>query len=176
MAEHLEVLPLLAGRHHQRIIGGRFECVDEAGSFDGLLGHAGNLIGGRHADQVQQGGREVDDVVKLGANLPVGQWVDACRPRDDERVTDAARVGVLLIALARGIADLGPAPRIVGAAGPGTDVVETGHGLVQRLGRVVEVAKGVQYAELAALLGCPVVAEGHHHGVVTDAEGIQLVE
>jgi hypothetical protein len=52
---------------------------------------------------------------------PVG---DAVGPVHDQRHVDAAFVGVLLVPLERGVAGLGPTPRVVGVAVGPADVVE----------------------------------------------------
>ena len=56
-----------------------------------------------------------------GARPAVG---DAVGPVDDERDVDAALVGVLLVPLERGVAGLGPAPRVVRVAVGPADVVD----------------------------------------------------
>ena len=89
---------------------------------------------------------------------------------------DAALVGVLLVPLERGVAGLGPTPRVVGVAVGPADVVDPLDGLVGCLQDHVEVLHLVHDAELATLLAGPVVGQQHDHRVVEDAELLEFVE
>ena len=115
-------------------------------------------------------------MVKLGTDSPRGFLVDAVGPRDDQRVANAASVSVLLVALAGGVTHLGPPPRVVGVRRPGSDGVQPVHRLVEGLIDSVEVPERVQHPVCSTLLGRPVVAEGHNHGVVANTQLVQRVQ
>ena len=78
-------------------------------------------------------------------------------------------MGVLLVPAERGVAALGPPPRVVGVAVGAADVVETLHGGVDVFGEEVEVLHLVHDAGVPALLGCAVVGHHHEDGVVEQA-------
>ena len=79
MAEHLEVLRVVAGRRL-----GVVEGVGEADALDRRLGDAPDRGGRLDAEQVEHGRHHVDDVRVLGADL--APRLDPLRPGDDERV------------------------------------------------------------------------------------------
>ena len=159
VAEHFEVLGPLAGG-----LVAATEGVGEAGPLDGLLGDAVDLGRGLHARHLEYGRRDVADMVELVADLAA--LPDPRRPVHDQRVADPAAVGVLLVALERGVAGHGPAQRVVvvevGLA-DGVDVLEV---LGQGVAHAVEVAQGVHRAEGRALLAGAIVRDQGDQGVL----------
>ena len=115
-------------------------------------------------------------MVKLVPDLTVHRRIDAVRPRHDQRIAHPAAVSIYLVALGQGIADLRPAPRVVRVAATGADVIESVSDSRHVLGKVVEVAKLIEYAGVVALLGCTIVAHGEDEGVVGDTEPFERIE
>ena len=167
VAHHLVVL----GSFGRGGVGGG-QGVGHRGAADGHLRGAAVDVGGRHAEQLVDGGHDVVHVVELVAQA--AGVVDAGRPVDDEGDVDPALVGVLLVPLERRVAGLGPAPRVVGVAVGPADVVDPADGLVGGLHDHVEVLHLVHDAEGPALLAGPVVREQDHDGVLQPAQPVEL--
>ena len=106
------------------------------------------------AEQLQQGGGDVDDVRVLVADarrrsaIPAGQRYDA-------RVGDAAAVGLALPAAERCVTGPGPPPRVVGEGVLAAPVVVHLEVVLERLGGEVEEQALVAGAVLAALGAAP---------------------
>src|SRR5262249_17109040 len=152
VAEHLEVLHLLRGRRLLRISG---EGVSEAGAVNCHLRHAVDRCRFGDADGLENGWRDIRDRVELTTDAAL--LADALRPVYDQRIANAATMGVLLVALARRVADLGPAPGIVVETLRRADVIDRRHAFVDRLRTAVEEARVVDHAARAALLAGAVV-------------------
>ena len=168
MAKHLEILDRLAGRLVARL--GR-KAVGQAGAMDRLLRHAVDRVGRRHTDDLEQGRRDVGDMMKLGPHATaIG---DAGRPMHHQRIAHTAAMGVLLVALARRVAGLRPAPGIVAVRIRAADVIKAGHRLLDGGRDAVVVAHRVDHAHRAAFLAGTVVRHHQEHGVVELTDGLQ---
>ncbi len=169
VAHHLGVLDALAGGRvgvGERVVHGR------AGDGELLVAPVG--LGRGDADELVDGGGHVVHPVEL---VPDAAGVgDACRPVDHEGHVDPALVGVLLVPLERGVARLGPAPRVVGVAVGAADVVDALDGLLGGLDEEVEELHLVHDAEGPTLLAGAVVGEHDDHGVVELAEALEGVD
>ncbi len=160
-------------------VGRRSRCVVEDLS-EGAAGHRELLdpvvdLGSLDVDQVVDRRRDVGDMDELSAQAAALVWIDAGGPVDDEGNVDAALVGVLLVPTERGVAGLGPPPRVVGVAVRPTDVIDALHGLLGRLEDAVEELHLMHHAVGPALLGRAVVGEDHEDGVVESAETSEAV-
>ena len=159
MAEHLEILGALSGG-----LGARIEGIGEARALDGLLGDAVDRGRCLDARDLEHGGRDVADMVELVTDLAA--LPDARRPVHDERIPHPSAVGVLLVALERGVAGHGPAQGVVvvqvGLA-DGIDVLQV---LGQGVADAVEVAEGVHRAKGRALLAGAIVRDQGDQGVL----------
>ena len=152
MAEHLEILALLL-----RWLVRCGEAVGETGPFKRLLGDPTDRGRWPDAGQFEDGRSDVRDVVELLADAaPVH---DQLRIVDDQRVANAAAVGVLLVALERRVAGHRPAQGIVVVQVALADLVDVGEVLFQRVAHAVEVAQRIDGAEGRALLACAVVRD-----------------
>ena len=169
VAEHLVVLHQL-GCGSSRIV----ERVPHRLSADRHLLVAAVDVRGGDPEEVVDRGDDVVDVVELVADgSSVG---DLGRPVDDEGHVDPALMGVLLVPLERGVAGLGPAPRVVGMAVGATDVVEPLDRFVRRLDDHVEVLHLVHDAERTTLLAGPVVGQQKNQRVVELTELLEVVD
>ena len=86
--------------------------------------------GGSMPERVEHGRHHVDGVRVLRADLALG--LDALRPVDDERIADAAAVGLALPAAERRVAGEGPAPRVVVEVLRPAELVDRREVLLQR--------------------------------------------
>ena len=92
---------------------------------------------------------------------------------DDQRVADAAAVGVLLVPLERRVADLGPAPGNVGVALRTADVVESLNRLVDVFHHAVEPPHLVEDAGRTALLAGAVVRHDDEERIFETVDFLQ---
>ena len=131
---------------------------------------------GRRLDvqQLQHRRHEVRDVVVLVAQAGL---LDPGRPVDDQRIADAAAVGVLLVPLERRVAGLGPAGRVVDVGGLVAEPVDRLQAELQRLRDVAGVRLvDVEAADARALVAGAVVRHQHDHRVVKLADLLQVVD
>ena len=167
--QHLEILGALL-RRLVRIAEG----IGDAGAFDGLLDDAVDLSRRRDADDLEHGGGDVAHMVELVSHAPALR--DSGRPVHDERVAHPPAVGVLLVALERGVAGHGPAQGVVvvqvGLA-DGLDVLQV---LGQGVADAVEVAQGVHRTKGRALLAGAIVRDQGDQGVLQAALLAQPVD
>ena len=84
----------------------------------------------------------------------------------DERIPHPSAVGVLLVALERGVAGHGPAQGVVVVEVGLTDRVDVLQVLGQGVADAVEVAQGVHRAEGRALLAGAIVRDQGDQGVL----------
>src|SRR5581483_12463650 len=96
------------------------------------------------ADDFKNGRRDVGDVMELVADAALLR--NALRPVDDQGIADAAAMGVLLVAFAWRVADLGPAPRIIVEAHRRADAIDDRHALVNGFRPAIEIARVVDHA------------------------------
>ena len=168
-AEHLEVLRVADARRRRVVERGR-----ERHAVDRRLRDAVDLVGRLDAEHVEDGRRQVDRVHVLAAHLAPG--VDPSRPRDDERIGDAALVDLALPATERRVAGHRPAPRIVVVCRRSADLVDAGDGLLDGTAGEVPRARIVDRPVLPALRRRPVVREGEHERVVEPPDLFEEVE
>ena len=128
-------------------------------------------LGRLDADDLEQGRREVAGVAELVAQLALGG--DALAPGHDQRIADAAAVGVLLVAAQRRVGGHRPAQREVGMGVGPADVVDARDLLLDRLALQVVGAHGVDHAERPALLAGAVVGHDHDQRVVELARRLE---
>ena len=95
---------------------------------------------------------------------------------DHQGDVHSAFMGVLLVPLEWGVADLCPAPRVVGVGVWPADLVEVRHRFVGRFEDPVEEFHLVEHPERPALLRRAVVAEHHDDGVVEFPERAEVVD
>ena len=159
MAEHLEILRL--GLRPGLLV---LEALGEAGAFEWHLLHAVDHLRRLDADHVEQRRHEIAGVAELVTQLAARG--DALVPGHDQRIADAAAMGVLLVATQRRVGRHRPAPREVGVRVGAADVLDARDLLVQRFAAQIVGTHGVDHAERAAFLAGAVV--GHHddQGVV----------
>ena len=100
---------------------------------------------------------------------------DAARPVQHQRITNAAAVRVLLVALQRRVGRHRPAMREVAVRVGATDVVDARDLLRQRFRPQVVRAHRVDHAQRPALLAGAVVRQHQHQRVVGHAAGVQEV-
>ena len=159
MPEHLEVLGVPRAR------GGRVvEGCRETEPLQRRLGDASDARRRVDADQIEHRRDHVDDVRVLAAHLTFGR--DALRPRDDERVGSATTVGLTLPASERGVAGVGPTPRVVVEVPGATDLVDQRQTVLHRLLGVVEELRLVRRAGRPTLGTRAVVGDDHDQRVV----------
>ena len=159
VAEHLEVLGALSGG-----LGARIEGIGETRALDGLLGDAVDRGRCLDAGDLEHGGRDVADMVELVTDFAA--LPDARRPVHDERIPHPSAVGVLLVALERGVAGHGPAQGVVVVEVGLTDRVNVLQVLGQGVADAVEVAEGVHRAKGRALLAGAIVRDQGDQGVL----------
>src|SRR5437868_5846273 len=106
MAEHLEVLGGMPGRHF-----GISEGMGEANTLDGRLGDALDDRWRLDVQRFEHSRHHIDGVGVLRADVAPG--LDTFRPMDDEWVADAAAIGLALPAAEGRVAGPGPAPGVV---------------------------------------------------------------
>src|SRR5260221_7216023 len=131
MAEHLEVLG--------DVPGGRFGIVEGTGEADALDGRLGDALDDRRRldpQRFEHRRYHVDGVSILRAHLTL--CLDATGPVDDERVADAATIGLAFPAAEGCVAGPGPAPWVVVEGLRPTQLVQLLQALLERLGCVVE--------------------------------------
>ena len=92
--------------------------------------------------------------------------LDALRPVDDERVADAAAVGLALPAPEGRVAGVGPAPRVVVEVLRPAEVVDRRQVLLERVRHVVEELVLVDRAVRPALGAGAVVGDEHDQRVL----------
>ena len=140
VAEHLDVLRPQSRR--------RGRVVQRGGKTLALERQCGQTLQLQrfvHADQVQQGRRQVGGMVKTMAQLTARGQTGG--PADDQRVADAAAMGVLLVALERCVGAGRPAPgKVAVRVGP-ADVVDAGQFGRGRFGLLVVGPHGVDEAQ-----------------------------
>src|SRR5262245_26038022 len=90
---------------------GLVEGAGEADAFYRRLRHAANLLGRINAQAFEHGRNHVDGVRELCADFPFR--LKALRPMNDERVADAAAIGLALPAFERRVARVRPTPRVM---------------------------------------------------------------
>ncbi len=171
MAEHLEVLLLLARGQVARAVG---QGIGHRGAVHRHLLDAIDHLGKFKTQQFKHGGRDVGHMVELTPDAAL--VLDARRPMHDERIAHATGMGVLLVALERRVADHGPAPGVVGMAVGSADQVQPFHGLVHIFAQAVEVAHLVEHTGRAAFLAGTVVRHGDEDGVVQLAQALQRID
>ena len=166
MSEHLEIL---------RFATRRCVCVLQARgkthAFDRLLRNAGNHLGWRNADQLQQRRHQIAGVAEPVADLAARR--QRVRPGDHQRIANAAAMGVLLVAAQRRVRRHRPAMREVGVGVGAADVVDAPHLLRNRLGLEIVRAHRVDEAQRPAFLAGAVVGEHQHQRVVENAGGLE---
>ncbi len=170
VTEHLEILHLLARRRRR---GLRRKGVEQAGAVHRHLRMTVDDVRTRRADRLEDGRRNVGDVVELVADAAL--VADAGRPVRDQRIADAATMGVLLVALVRCVADRSPAPGIVVEAFRRADLVDACDRLFDRLRPAVEIARVVDHAGRAAFLAGAVVGHQQEQRVVEFATGGEVI-
>ena len=112
VAHHLEVLREVLARRLSVV-----ESMDEADTLDRRLGDAADRQRRLNAERLQHRRHHVDRVRILRADFTLG--LDPPGPADDERVADAAAVGLALPAAEGGVAGIRPAPReVIESFGP----------------------------------------------------------
>ncbi len=168
-AEHLEVLRVAAARRG-RIV----ERAREGHAVDRCLRDAVDLVGRLDAEHVEHGRRQVDRVHVLAAHLAPG--IDACRPRDDERVCDPTLVDLALPAPERRVAGHRPAPWVVVVCRRSADLVDAGDGLRDGAAGEVPRAGVVDRPMLPTLRRGSVVREREHERVVEPPDLLEEVE
>src|SRR6516164_2775616 len=117
IAKHFEVLDLLPGRN----IG--LERIGHAGAVKRHLRCAAILCGRLNSQELVKRWRYVDDVVKLRADCIARR--NSLRPMNDQRRTNTAAMGVLLVPLERSVGGLGPAGRVMIECEVPANVVQT---------------------------------------------------
>ena len=169
VAHHLEVLGDVPGRRL-----GVVEGMGEAQALDRRLGDAPDA--GRRLDpqQLQHRRDHVDGVGVLRADFALG--LDALGPVDDERVADAAAIGLALPAAEGRVARPGPAPRVVVEVLRPAEVIEGLQVIFQGLGHRVEEQVLVDRAGRAALGAGAVVGDEHDERVLPLADLFQECE
>ena len=173
VAEHLEVLRHVAFRRVAVVEG-----VAHAHALVGLLVDAVDRLGLREPRGLEDGGRDVDDVMELVAQLAAR--LDARGPVHDRAVARPAPVrGDLLGPLVRRVHRVRPADRVVVVGLRRPELVDPlGHelGRLQRAG-AVERDQLVEAAVHATLGARPVVADDVvDERVLEDAEVLERVE
>ncbi len=103
-------------------------------------------------------GREIDGVAELGTDLSGRSNLRG--PVNNQRVSHAAAVSILLVPFQWSIARLRPSPRDIAVAIRSADVVQTPDRRVEIFTHAVELAHLVEHAGRATLLAGAVV--GHH--------------
>ncbi len=161
--------------HHLEILGkvlarrpGRIEGMGEAKTFNGRLRYPLDAFGRLDTECLQYRRHHIDRVGVLCTHLAFS--LDALGPVDDERVADAAAIGLALPAPERRVARPGPAPGVVVAHFRTTELVQSGQVLFQRALYVVEEQRFVNHAGRTAFGAGAVVGEHHNEGVVQFAE------
>ena len=168
VAEHLEILDRLAGRLVARLGG---KTVGQTGAMDRLLRHTVDRVGWRHTDDFEQGRRDVGDMMKLGSHAAaIG---NTGRPMHHQRVAHTTAMGILLVALARRVAGLRPAPGIVAVRIRAADIIKARHRLLDGGRHAVVVAHRVDHTHRAAFLAGTVVRHHQEHGVVELTDRLQ---
>ena len=188
MPGHLEVLDLFAGGGPS--IG---ERVGEGGPADRDLLETSPHCGRLYIYKVINRGGDVVDVMELPPHPiphPIPHPARATvRRRAASRAASktggpmhhqgdmhSAFMRVLLVPLEWGVADLRPAPGVVGVGVWPADLVEVRHRFVGRFEDPVEEFHLVEHPERPALLRRAVVAEHHDDGVVEFAERGEVVD
>ena len=173
VAEHLEVLGLVPLRRL-----GVVERVEHADALDRVLLHAVHRDRLGQSRRLEDGRRDVDDVVELRADLALG--LDALRPVDDRAVARAAPVrGDLLGPLVGGVHRVRPAHRVVVVGLRARRVCRACHQELRRLEGCQAVEVGhlvVRAVERALGRGAVVADDVVDQRVVEDAELLQPVE
>ena len=164
--------------HHLEVLGGVLcrrlgvvEGVGKADAFDRRLGHAPDGCGRLDAERIEDRRHHVDDVGVLRADLAAR--LDPLGPADDERVADAAPVGLALPAAERRVAGIRPAPREVIENLRPADFVDGRQVLFDRVRDVVEELALVDRSVRPALGAGAVVRDQHDQRVLVLAEVLE---
>jgi len=170
-AEHGVVLTLLLGRS----VGCRVEGVTHRDSGERVLPHALIHLGHLKPANLQDRRNNVHGMVILISDFAAR--LDAFRPRDDQRVTGAARVfGVTLEHLERRGEGSGPSGRIVLVGVRPSQNFQVLHVLGQVIRVAVEELVLVDRAVGSAFAGRTVVRRVEDDGVVELAGFLQVVD
>ena len=110
----------------------------------------------------------------LGADLAPGR--DSLRPGDDERIADAAPVGLPLPPAERRVPGPRPAPRVVVDVPGAADLIDQLEGILQRLRGVVEELRLIRGPGGPALGAGAVIGDDHDQGVVQLPEHAQELD
>ncbi len=160
--ELLEILRL--GLRRRRRIG---EARLETRAFERHLPDTVDLVRRRDADDVEQRRQDVRHMAELVAQPAARR--DALRPRDHQRIADAAAVRVLLVAPEGRVRGHRPAVREVVAHLRAADVLET----CEPLGPQHRPRAERDAAEQPALLAGAVVGKDEDDGVVEEARALE---
>ena len=166
MTEHLEILRL--GARGRVRIGERFH---ETLAFQRHLFISADRQWRLNTDHIQKCRHKIRGVDELMAQFALG--LDPLRPRDHERIANAAAMGILLVAPQRRVGCHRPAQRKIRMSVRPADIVDALQFFRDRLRAKIIRPHRVDKTQRPALLAGAIVGQHHNQRVVPHARGFE---
>jgi hypothetical protein len=140
------------------------EARRKARALDQHLFHAVDLRRRFDPGQIQKRRRQIAGMGELVTEVPA--TADALRPADDQRIANAAAVGILFVAAKGRIGRHGPTQREIRVCPGSADFIDTREFLGERFVSEVARAVGVYKTERATLLAGAIVGDDDGERIV----------